>query len=117
MYVSAMKLRWVLFPALVACGGSDRAPAAGPNDSRAAPARGIADKTLREEAKDGDGDGIPDEPAPTTPGMLATPAPPPPPPPPPPPAQPNVAWMPRSVKVRCSGFLAPVLSSHTCNRW
>ncbi|HEY8078465.1 MAG TPA: serine/threonine protein kinase [Labilithrix sp.] len=32
-------------------------------------------------------------------------------------ARPNVEWMLRSVKVRCSGFLAPVLSSHTCNRW
>ena len=32
-------------------------------------------------------------------------------------ARPNVEWMLRSVHVRCNGFLAPVLSSHTCNRW
>lgn len=31
--------------------------------------------------------------------------------------QPSVEWMGKSVKVKCSGFLAPVLSSHTCNRW
>lgn len=29
----------------------------------------------------------------------------------------SVAWSESSVKVRCGGFLAPVLSSHTCNRW
>lgn len=32
-------------------------------------------------------------------------------------ARPNVEWMMKTVKVRCSGFLAPVLSSYTCNRW
>jgi len=32
-------------------------------------------------------------------------------------ARSNVDWTMKSVKVRCSGFLAPVLSSHTCNRW
>lgn len=32
-------------------------------------------------------------------------------------AKPNVEWTMKSVRVRCSGFLAPVLSSHTCNRW
>lgn len=26
-------------------------------------------------------------------------------------------WMQTTVKVRCGGFLAPVLASHTCNRW
>ena len=29
----------------------------------------------------------------------------------------SVDWMLSSVEVRCGGFLAPVLSSHTCNRW
>ena len=29
----------------------------------------------------------------------------------------DVEWTMKSVTVRCSGFLAPVLSSHTCNRW
>ena len=32
-------------------------------------------------------------------------------------ARPNVEWTMKSVRVRCGGFLAPVLSSHTCNRW
>ena len=32
-------------------------------------------------------------------------------------AKPNVEWTMKSIHVRCSGFLAPVLSSHTCNRW
>jgi hypothetical protein len=32
-------------------------------------------------------------------------------------ARPNIEWMMKSLHVRCSGFLAPVLSSHTCNRW
>ena len=32
-------------------------------------------------------------------------------------AQPSVEWTMKNVTVRCSGFLAPVLSSHTCNRW
>jgi hypothetical protein len=31
--------------------------------------------------------------------------------------QPSLHWMQHTVKVRCGGFLAPVLSSHTCNRW
>ncbi len=29
----------------------------------------------------------------------------------------SVEWTMKNVAVRCSGFLAPVLSSHTCNRW
>lgn len=32
-------------------------------------------------------------------------------------ARPNVEWTMKSIQVRCKGFLAPVLSSHTCNRW
>jgi hypothetical protein len=32
-------------------------------------------------------------------------------------ARPNVEWTMKSIHVRCNGFLAPVLSSHTCNRW
>lgn len=32
-------------------------------------------------------------------------------------AQPSVDWMLKSVRVRCNGFLSPVLSSRTCNRW
>lgn len=32
-------------------------------------------------------------------------------------ARPSVEWEMKSLTVRCSGFLAPVLSSHTCNRW
>ena len=32
-------------------------------------------------------------------------------------ARANVEWTMKSVKVRCGGFLAPVLSSRTCNRW
>jgi hypothetical protein len=32
-------------------------------------------------------------------------------------AKPNVEWILKTVKVKCSGFLYPVLSSHTCNRW
>lgn len=32
-------------------------------------------------------------------------------------AKPSVEWTMKSVRVRCDGFLAPVLSSHTCNRW
>jgi len=32
-------------------------------------------------------------------------------------ARPNVEWTMKSVRVRCKGFLAPVLSSYTCNRW
>jgi hypothetical protein len=29
----------------------------------------------------------------------------------------SVDWTEASIKVRCGGFLAPVLTSHTCNRW
>ena len=29
----------------------------------------------------------------------------------------SVDWMFQSLEVRCGGFLAPVLSTHTCNRW
>ncbi len=32
-------------------------------------------------------------------------------------AQKNVEWTMNSVRVRCNGFLSPVLSSRTCNRW
>lgn len=32
-------------------------------------------------------------------------------------ARPNVEWTMKSVHVRCNGFLSPVLSSRTCNRW
>ncbi len=32
-------------------------------------------------------------------------------------ASPNLTWMASNVKVKCGGFLAPVLASHTCNRW
>ncbi len=32
-------------------------------------------------------------------------------------ARANVEWTMKSVRVRCAGFLAPVLSSYTCNRW
>jgi hypothetical protein len=32
-------------------------------------------------------------------------------------ARPNIEWTMKSIHVRCGGFLAPVLSSHTCNRW
>jgi hypothetical protein len=32
-------------------------------------------------------------------------------------AKPNIEWTMKTVRVRCDGFLAPVLSSHTCNRW
>ncbi len=32
-------------------------------------------------------------------------------------ASPNLAYMAANVKVKCGGFLAPVLASHTCNRW
>ena len=32
-------------------------------------------------------------------------------------ARPSIEWTMKSVHVRCGGFLAPVLSSHTCNRW
>jgi hypothetical protein len=32
-------------------------------------------------------------------------------------ARANVESTMKSVRVRCGGFLAPVLSSHTCNRW
>jgi len=32
-------------------------------------------------------------------------------------AKPNIEWTMKSVRVRCRGFLAPVLSSYTCNRW
>lgn len=32
-------------------------------------------------------------------------------------ARQNVEWTMKSIHVRCNGFLAPVLSSHTCNRW
>ena len=32
-------------------------------------------------------------------------------------AKANVEWTMKNVTVRCNGFLAPVLSSHTCNRW
>ena len=31
--------------------------------------------------------------------------------------KPSVEWMEKSVAVKCSGFLSPVLSSRTCNRW
>ncbi|HEX3772643.1 MAG TPA: serine/threonine protein kinase [Polyangiaceae bacterium] len=31
--------------------------------------------------------------------------------------QASLDWMEKTVRVRCGGFLAPVLSSHTCNRW
>jgi hypothetical protein len=29
----------------------------------------------------------------------------------------SLEWMASSLKVRCPGFLSPVLSSNTCNRW
>lgn len=32
-------------------------------------------------------------------------------------ARPNVEWTMKTVRVKCSGFLAPVFSSYTCNRW
>jgi hypothetical protein len=32
-------------------------------------------------------------------------------------ARPSIEWTMKSLHVRCGGFLAPVLSSHTCNRW
>lgn len=32
-------------------------------------------------------------------------------------ARPSLEWTMKSLRVRCSGLLAPVLSSHTCNRW
>lgn len=32
-------------------------------------------------------------------------------------ARPNVEWMFKSVRVKCSSFVAPVLASRTCNRW
>jgi hypothetical protein len=32
-------------------------------------------------------------------------------------ARPNVESTMKSIHVRCNGFLSPVLSSHTCNRW
>lgn len=32
-------------------------------------------------------------------------------------AQKSVEWTMSSVRVRCNGFLSPVLSSRTCNRW
>lgn len=32
-------------------------------------------------------------------------------------ARPSVEWEMKTLSVRCGGFLAPVLSSHTCNRW
>ena len=32
-------------------------------------------------------------------------------------ARPNIEWTMKTIHVRCGGFLAPVLSSHTCNRW
>lgn len=32
-------------------------------------------------------------------------------------ARPNVEQTMKSIHVRCNGFLSPVLSSHTCNRW
>jgi hypothetical protein len=31
--------------------------------------------------------------------------------------QPSLDWMESSVRVKCGCFLAPVLASHTCNRW
>lgn len=31
--------------------------------------------------------------------------------------KPSVEWMEKSVAVKCHGFLSPVLSSRTCNRW
>jgi hypothetical protein len=32
-------------------------------------------------------------------------------------AGPGVEWMMKSVKVKCSTFVSPVLASRTCNRW
>jgi hypothetical protein len=32
-------------------------------------------------------------------------------------ARPNVEFTMKNLTVRCGGFLAPVFSSHTCNRW
>jgi hypothetical protein len=32
-------------------------------------------------------------------------------------ARAGVEWTMKSVRVRCNGFLSPVLSSRTCNRW
>lgn len=29
----------------------------------------------------------------------------------------SIGWIQQEVRVRCAGFLAPVLSSRTCNRW
>jgi len=29
----------------------------------------------------------------------------------------SVAWMEQEVRVKCGSFVAPVLASHTCNRW
>jgi hypothetical protein len=30
---------------------------------------------------------------------------------------PSLLWMHKSVRVQCSSWVAPVLASHTCNRW
>ena len=30
---------------------------------------------------------------------------------------PSLEWMEKSVRVKCSSWVAPVLASHTCNRW
>lgn len=32
-------------------------------------------------------------------------------------ATPNLQWMAENVHVKCGSFVAPVLASHTCNRW
>jgi hypothetical protein len=32
-------------------------------------------------------------------------------------ARPNVEWTMKTIRVRCNALLAPVLASHTCNRW
>ena len=32
-------------------------------------------------------------------------------------AKPSIEWTMKNIAVRCNGFLSPVLSSHTCNRW
>jgi hypothetical protein len=32
-------------------------------------------------------------------------------------ARPQVDWMMKSVKVKCTTFVSPVLASRTCNRW
>lgn len=32
-------------------------------------------------------------------------------------AKPSIEWMHKTLHVRCNGFLSPVFSSRTCNRW